>query len=155
MFWTDWGSTPKIERANMDGTNRSVIVSTNLAWPNGIAIDYERDMLYWVDGYNKSLEYCDFYGNNRGTLLSEMVLHPFGITVYGNHVYWTDWESRKLEQVNKITGEDRLVLHSNLAWMMEVVVVHNKRLNSEYCMYVVKTSNMALEVASPNVTPPM
>ena len=115
----------------MDGTNRTVIVDTNLAWPNGIAIDYEQDMLYWVDGGNMSLEYCDFDGNNRGTLLKEMVLHPFGITVYGEHVYWTDWESQKLERVDKITGENRLVMHSNLPQMMEVIVVHNNRPNGE------------------------
>ena len=30
MFWTDWGNKPKIERSYMDGTNRKVIVNTDL-----------------------------------------------------------------------------------------------------------------------------
>ena len=40
MFWTDWGSPGKIERAYMDGTGRITIADTNLLWPNDITIDY-------------------------------------------------------------------------------------------------------------------
>ena len=39
MFWTDWGDLAKIERAGMDGSQRTTIVSTELKYPNGIAID--------------------------------------------------------------------------------------------------------------------
>ena len=35
LFWTDWGVTPKIERANLDGQNRTALVSTDIAWPTG------------------------------------------------------------------------------------------------------------------------
>lgn len=38
MFWTDWGKQPKIERAGMDGSHRSPIVTTDILWPNGLAI---------------------------------------------------------------------------------------------------------------------
>lgn len=30
IYWTDWGAEPKIEKANMDSTNRKVIISTGL-----------------------------------------------------------------------------------------------------------------------------
>lgn len=45
MFWTDWGETPKIERAGMDGDpdTRVVIVSENIFWPNGLTVDHEHD----------------------------------------------------------------------------------------------------------------
>ena len=33
MFWTDWGSAGKIERAGMDGTHRQVGLSTGAASP--------------------------------------------------------------------------------------------------------------------------
>ena len=41
MFWTDWGSPGKIERAYMDGTGRITIADTSLVWPNDITIDFE------------------------------------------------------------------------------------------------------------------
>ena len=40
MFWTDWGSPAKVERAHMDGTGRMTLANTNLMWPNDITIDY-------------------------------------------------------------------------------------------------------------------
>ncbi len=39
MYWTDWGSTAKIERAKGDGTDRTVLINTGLMWPNGITLD--------------------------------------------------------------------------------------------------------------------
>ena len=30
MYWTDWGAQPKIEKANMDGSNRKAIISSHL-----------------------------------------------------------------------------------------------------------------------------
>jgi len=38
VYWTDWGRVAKIERAALDGTERSVIVNTSLEWPNGLTI---------------------------------------------------------------------------------------------------------------------
>lgn len=41
LFWSDWGSSKsRIERANMDGSSRQVIVSTTIEWPNGITLDF-------------------------------------------------------------------------------------------------------------------
>lgn len=49
MFWTDWGSKPKIERATLAGNLRKTLVSTNLLWPNGLSIDMSEDKIYWCD----------------------------------------------------------------------------------------------------------
>jgi len=130
LFWTDWGSTAKIERANLDGSDRRVIVNTSLTWPNGITIDYDRELIYWVDASDSSsdtIEYCDFNGNDRRVLINETLPHPFGITVYKEHVYWTDWETKKLERVDKVNGENRIVVQANLDGLMDITVVHNDR----------------------------
>lgn len=65
MYWTDWGASPKIERAGMDASNRLVIISSNLTWPNGLAIDYESQRLYWADAGMKTIEYASLDGSNR------------------------------------------------------------------------------------------
>lgn len=41
LFWTEWGQTPCIGRAHLDGSEKVVLVSLGIAWPNGISIDYE------------------------------------------------------------------------------------------------------------------
>ena len=38
MYWTDWGMRGKIEKAGLDGSNRQDIVTSNIEWPNGLAI---------------------------------------------------------------------------------------------------------------------
>lgn len=65
MYWTDWGANPKIERAGMDASSRIVIISSNLTWPNGLAIDYETKRLYWADAGMKTIEYGNFDGSDR------------------------------------------------------------------------------------------
>ena len=51
LFWSDWGEQPRIERAGMDGSHRSVIVDDerSVRWPNGIALDLVSDRIFWVD----------------------------------------------------------------------------------------------------------
>ena len=51
LFWTDWGDHPRIEKAGMDGdpTTRQVIVSDQIGWANGMAVDYTLKRLYWAD----------------------------------------------------------------------------------------------------------
>lgn len=46
IYWTDWGKEPKIERATMDGGNRSIVINLqNDSWPNGIALDVKSKLL--------------------------------------------------------------------------------------------------------------
>lgn len=65
MYWTDWGASPKIERAGMDASSRQVIISSNLTWPNGLAIDYGSQRLYWADAGMKTIEFAGLDGSRR------------------------------------------------------------------------------------------
>ena len=65
MYWTDWGNPAKIERASMDGQNRTVLHNTLLTWPNGITIDYSAQKLYWVDAFLDKIEYSGVDGTGR------------------------------------------------------------------------------------------
>ena len=113
----------------MDGSERVTLINTGLTWPNGITIDYDQELIYWVDADNltRGIEYCDFNGNGRTVLINEMLLHPFGITLFKDHVYWTDWETNKVERADKLTGDNRVVVHANLGRLMDITVVHSDR----------------------------
>jgi len=56
MYWTDWGEVPKIERADLDGTERHVMANTSLGWPNGLALDYHQRKIYWGDAKTDKIE---------------------------------------------------------------------------------------------------
>ena len=64
LFWSDWGENPRIERAGMDGSHRSVIVDKSVRWPNGIALDLASDRIYWVDAKLNLVGSADLDGAN-------------------------------------------------------------------------------------------
>lgn len=53
MYWTDWGEHAKLERSAMDGSDRVVLISNNLGWPNGLAIDTAGSQLLWADAHTE------------------------------------------------------------------------------------------------------
>ena len=96
----------------MDGSNRKVLVSgKDIEFPNGLAIDYTNRKLYWVDAKLDLIKHCGLDGSNARELINEGIRNPFSITVFEDHIYWTDLDKQgKLLKANKFTGKDRRVL---------------------------------------------
>ncbi|XP_033636922.1 low-density lipoprotein receptor-related protein 2-like isoform X4 [Asterias rubens] len=105
MFWTDWGSTPHIGRAGLDGQGVVTIVTEDIIWPNGIALDYDEQRIFWIDAKLRRIESSDIDGNNRHVILDTTISHPFDIIVHQDNVYWTDWETDAVSTANKYNGE--------------------------------------------------
>lgn len=53
--------------------------------------------------------------------------HPFGLDVFGNYVYWTDWTTSNIEAANKLTAANRTILGSSINGLMDVRVFHRNR----------------------------
>lgn len=127
MFWSDWGESPMIERASMDGTNRKTLVIQKLGYPNGLAVDQANSRLYFLDGGTKTLEYVSFDGTGRNTLITTGLMHPFGLDIYDNEVFWTDWETQTVETADKLSGKNRKILISNTSDFMDIRVFNRER----------------------------
>lgn len=56
---------PKIERSFMDGSDRRVIVSDGIFWPNGLTIDYSSGRIYWADAKHHVIESSHYDGSDR------------------------------------------------------------------------------------------
>ena len=120
MFWSDWGETPKIARASMDGSDRKNVITTDIKWPNGLAVDYNKPRLYWLDAHKEfsRLESSDLDGNDRKKLISSSLPHPFSITIHGNRVFWTDWERMSIESCNKNNGHEKWLVKDEIKSLM-------------------------------------
>ncbi|XP_035827354.1 low-density lipoprotein receptor-related protein 2 [Aplysia californica] len=125
IYWSDWGRTPKIERATMAGNQRQAIVSTDLGWPNGLTIDFEEEKIYWADAQKDRIERAGLDGNYREVIV-ETTVHPFSLTVFGFYIYWTDWTLRGIYRAEKHTGANMKMLVQGLSTRPMGVTVYSQ-----------------------------
>ena len=91
----------------MTGKERVVLLYLWRLNPNSLTLDHEQNRLYWLDSRNHKLEYLDLNLNIRVNLISSSYLLPFpvGLTLLGDHLYWTDWQLRAVYRASKTGGD--------------------------------------------------
>ena len=107
LYWCDWGTEAKIEKASMDGTEREVIHNTRLTWPNGLTLDHPTQLLYWIDANLDQIESSHVNGSNRVIITNSNVNRPFSITLVRDTLYFTD--RRTIKSVPKTGGTAQAV----------------------------------------------
>eukprot|EP00061_Rhincodon_typus_P006918 g28044.t1 len=110
----------------MDGSDRMVLINSNLGWPNGLVIDKEGSRLLWADAHTERIEAADLNGVNRRTLVTP-VQHPYGLTLLDSHIYWTDWQTRSIQRADKNTGSDIITVRGNLPGLMDIQAIDRTR----------------------------
>ena len=98
LFWTDWGSSPAVERSTLTGGNRTALITRDIYWPNGITVDYQNKRIYWIDAFHDTISSADYDGGQRTKIFEDRSLdatpyHGFDLDLFGSDVYWTDWLS--------------------------------------------------------------
>ena len=119
----------------MDGSNRQVLHSTGLIWPNGITLDHETQRVYWVDAFLDRIEYSSYDGTGRVVLISTLA-HPFALTIEGSLVFWTDWLDNSVYVTHKTTSLGVMVLRDHLRvrpYGIEAVTA-TRQANGEYLL---------------------
>jgi low density lipoprotein receptor-related protein 5/6 len=111
---------PRIERSWLDGTSYVTLFSGGLDNPLAIYADDEGGKLYWADAGLGCIEFGNFDGANRRNLVRSGVQQPVGLTVQGRWLYWIEKEARQLERVDKLTGENRMVIETRLAQLSDL-----------------------------------
>uniref|UniRef100_A0A452UFD1 Low-density lipoprotein receptor-related protein 4 n=1 Tax=Ursus maritimus TaxID=29073 RepID=A0A452UFD1_URSMA len=122
----NWGHIAKIERANLDGSERKVLINTDLGWPNGLTLDYDTRRIYWVDAHLDRIESADLNGKLRQSLVSH-VSHPFALTQQDRWIYWTDWQTKSIQRVDKYSGRNKETVLANVEGLMDIIVVSPQR----------------------------
>lgn len=74
LFFTDYGSTPRVERCDMDGQNRTKLVDSKIVFPHGITLDLVNRLVYWADAYLDYIEVVDYEGKNRHTIIQGLLV---------------------------------------------------------------------------------
>ncbi|KAI2660779.1 Low-density lipoprotein receptor-related protein 1 [Labeo rohita] len=90
LFFTDYGNQARLERCNMDGTNRTRLVDYKVERPTAVALDLVKKLVYWADAYLDYIEMVDYNGKNRHTIIQGyQVAHLHGLAVFEDYLYAT------------------------------------------------------------------
>ena len=115
MYWTNWNDNhASIMRSRLSGADVEKIITTDIETPNGLTIDHKVQKLYWSDARLDKIERCNYNGEGRKIVVNGYPQHVFGLTVFGDHLYWTDWLLRAVLSANKYTGSDITYLRKNI-----------------------------------------
>ncbi|XP_072349712.1 low-density lipoprotein receptor-related protein 1-like [Scyliorhinus torazame] len=127
MFWTNWNEEhPSIMRSTLVGSSVFIIIGTDIRTPNGLAIDHQAEKLYFSDASLDKIERCEYDGSNRQVILKSEPVHSFGLAVYGDYIFWTDWVRRAVLRADKYTGGHLRVLRADIPQQpMGIIAVAN------------------------------
>ncbi|WAR11531.1 LRP2-like protein [Mya arenaria] len=98
--------TSYVAKANMDGTQVTRIISSvdgmSLGTPDGVAIDYQNDMLYWSDSYRNKIQRCNLDGTLCVTIvdLSDEETSIRDLVFDGTNLYFTDYAKDSVTAFN-------------------------------------------------------
>lgn len=126
LFWTDWGENPRIERMGMDGSERKVIISTKIYWPNGLTIDIPTRRIYFADSKLDYIDFCNYDGTGRQQVLAHnhYLLHPHSLTVFEDTLYWTDRQLNRVLSCHKFKGSNESVVSHLVSQPLGIHINH-------------------------------
>lgn len=104
MFWTDWGSPPKIEKSTLNGKERSAILTTNVKQLCGITLDRRNKIIFWVDVRIYVVESVDYSGNNRKSLVQRGGMYFYGVTFTSSYLFVNERRKKRVFQVDAYNG---------------------------------------------------
>uniref|UniRef100_A0A4W5JGK8 Epidermal growth factor n=1 Tax=Hucho hucho TaxID=62062 RepID=A0A4W5JGK8_9TELE len=131
----------QIERADLDGGSREVLLTEGLDSPEGMAVDWVNRKLYWTDRgwvvYPKPiLTKYDTYSYCNSIVSSDWSGRPFDLVVFEDRLWITDREQQLLLSVDKQTGMNLKRLHGNMVQPASIVVVHPlAKPGANVCLY--------------------
>ncbi|XP_029548487.1 low-density lipoprotein receptor-related protein 1 [Salmo trutta] len=144
IYWVDMGLST-ISRAKRDQTWREDVVTNGIGRVEGITVD-------WIAGkantpcihmHMHTDSYAHMYytyiptdtydGSRRYVVLKNEPVHPFGLAVYGDYIFWTDWVRRAVLRANKYVGGDMKLLRADIPQQpMAIVAVANDTNSCEF-----------------------
>uniref|UniRef100_A0A5F8GUH8 LDL receptor related protein 2 n=1 Tax=Monodelphis domestica TaxID=13616 RepID=A0A5F8GUH8_MONDO len=135
LYWTDprYRSISVMKLA--DKSRRAIV--QNLNNPRSIVVHpvIGALRLYWVDAFFDKIEHSSFDGLDRRTLerINQMT-HPFGLTIFENYAYFTDWRLGGIVRVRKTDGGEMTIIRRGINNVMHVKSYDaNVQTGSNYC----------------------
>ncbi|KAM6922076.1 low-density lipoprotein receptor-related protein 8-like [Xenentodon cancila] len=125
IFWAQCGSSPKIERASLDGQQRTALVTSSINQPVALSLDMPRQLLYWFDQGTRSISRINLEGRHRKTVVESngFLDRLFGLAVFEGFLYWGEEVTHSICRASKHNGKNLQILVSNVSSLGGVAVI--------------------------------
>uniref|UniRef100_A0A3P8TS06 Low density lipoprotein receptor-related protein 2b n=1 Tax=Amphiprion percula TaxID=161767 RepID=A0A3P8TS06_AMPPE len=90
---------------------RTLVPSQGKGYAVGLAYHMHSDIVFWSDTYTKKVSLV--HGLDRKIVLNNAAQapHPFGMAVFENHVFFTDWTKMGVIRANRFNGSNPTLLY--------------------------------------------
>ncbi|KAK7065937.1 Low-density lipoprotein receptor-related protein 4, partial [Halocaridina rubra] len=98
--------------------------------PDGIAVDWVADNLYWTDAGRKVVEISRLNGSSRKVIIKSQLLEPRAIAVFPSegYMFWTDWGNKSKIERSYLDGSNRTVLlEDGIGWPNGLAIDYSLR----------------------------
>ncbi|XP_052065219.1 low-density lipoprotein receptor-like [Mytilus californianus] len=105
-------------------SKKQVIVNEDIDTPEGIAIDWIHDHLYWTDTGLNIIQVSNLEGGKKATIIDNDLDEPRGIALDPIHGYFymTDWgKNPKIERIG-MDGSDRNIITKDVGWPNAITI---------------------------------
>lgn len=96
-----------VDMTNM--TDVRTIVASGLQTPNGLAVDWLANNLYWSDSVARVIEVARLDGSSRKKIISTDLTDPRSLIVYPKRglIFWSDWGNQARIERSYMDGTGR------------------------------------------------
>ena len=98
----------------------------HIQWPNGLTIDHLANRVYWVDAQRDLIASCDLDGTPASlkTVLKRVnqLVHPFGVAIHKDFMYWDDWNNKAIFMANKNNGKGITKVRGDMNGAMDLKI---------------------------------
>ena len=101
MFWTVYNFG--IKKSTLHGTQNVTLVTT-LRSPQGIDLDRQNKLVFWVDEAWATVESVDYDGNNRTLLYRGSFYNLFEVTFFSSYLFVSDRSPSGILKLNASNG---------------------------------------------------
>jgi low density lipoprotein-related protein 2 len=131
LYWIVQGQFAKLERSNLDGSNRTTLISAEILSPTDLYVEPRSGDVYWSDNIKDRVEKCDWDGKNRVVVKQTQMPNPKSIFVYEGQLFYGDLRQRSVFSYNMSYTNNTSLLLKKLRGQMwadlqEVVVFSEK-----------------------------
>ncbi|XP_074529760.1 pro-epidermal growth factor [Halichoeres trimaculatus] len=129
LFWLSGGITPSVQRSDLTGQRKTMLIKIREQL-KALTIDHKDRRLFWVQfglQGESAIVSCDYNGNVLHIMDKPLRSGAFGMSIFLEHLYYTDATSRVIKRVNKNSGGQSLSVNikSMAKPPVDIKVVHH------------------------------